>query len=60
MDITAVFGTAIGGSNPSGSTKTVETNACRLSITVFVPEGFERTEAGYPLKMGRRVRPVTT
>ncbi len=39
MDITTVFGTVVGGSNPSGST---------ISEAILLPEGFERRSTRSP------------
>lgn len=54
MDITTVFGTVIGGSNPSGSTKINEQDAQRYAtIILLLPEGFESDDRG-PISRGGR------
>ena len=45
MDITTVFGTVIGGSNPSGNTKIMKKiRQYFRNIFLLFPEGFEKSE----------------
>ena len=47
MDITTVFGTVVGGSNPSGSTKQL------WVVKRVLPEGFERRSAAARVGVAR-------